>query len=314
MTSQRRIYVYSEVLHQSTQDVAWTSRLVFIKRTHSSDQLIGRFLFNFKGGHKAVQKMNAICTILRQEFRLKNLGFTDVHPKRFATFQWRVPHIVVLIYRLLHAIYVDFWLIYTATKATPDSIPLPWAAYLTSWTYFVLSLYSTLHLLVTLFETVCGSTPVTTRRSTEEHNLLFTEHHSDSPLWASGEYLPISDDETDNMKSSTGGIDEINLQLHGINTVIIVLEHLLSAVPVRLLHCVYPIIFGLVYVIFSAIYWGVNHDNVMYPGVLDWNSPSKTVGILFLVALVVIPFFHIAFFILHKLKLYIHWRVSEESP
>lgn len=258
----------------------------------------------------------------------------------------------MLIYRLLHAIYVDFWLIYTATKATPDSIPLPWAAYLTSWTYFVLSLYSTLHLLVTLFETVCGSTPVTTRRSTEEHNLLFTEHHSDSSLWASGEYLPISDDETDSghvhvlqwysrfvwilynvisssalmvtlmffvfiwpdMKSSTGGIDEINLQLHGINTVIIVLEHLLSAVPVRLLHCVYPIIFGLVYVIFSAIYWGVNHDNVMYPGVLDWNSPSKTVGILFLVALVVIPFFHIAFFILHKLKLYIHWRVSEESP
>lgn len=106
----------------------------------------------------------------------------------------------------------------------------------------------------------------------------------------------------------SGGIDNDNLQLHGLSSVCLIIDFMLSPVPVRLLHVIYPFIYGLLYLVFSAIYWSGDHNRVLYPGVLDWNTPGKTVGMIFLV-LAVLCILQLIFFALHKLKMYIYYTL-----
>lgn len=103
-----------------------------------------------------------------------------------------------------------------------------------------------------------------------------------------------------------------NLQEHLLNSVIIVIEHLVSATPYRLLHVVYPFIYGLIYVFFSVAYWAVDHKHVMYP-ILDWNKPGPTMGYVLMIGFVFIPILHSLFFAVHKLKMAIHRCVSCED-
>ena len=87
-----------------------------------------------------------------------------------------------------------------------------------------------------------------------------------------------------------------NVNIHAINSVLMILDLFVSAYPVRIVHCVYAIAYGVVYVVFSLIYWaagGVNPYNgepAIYP-VLDWeNIPGLTVAFIlgFMVVLIVI--------------------------
>ncbi|XP_061388702.1 protein rolling stone-like, partial [Musca vetustissima] len=56
---------------------------------------------------------------------------------------------------------------------------------------------------------------------------------------------------TDNANAS----DLYNLWAHGFNSILMVLDHMLVAFPTRLMHFVYPLILGLIYAIFSLIYY-----------------------------------------------------------
>ena len=101
----------------------------------------------------------------------------------------------------------------------------------------------------------------------------------------------------------------IDINLHAINSVIMFLEILVNGIPIRILHVLYPLIYGAVYVIFSAIYWSVDHRNVLYPGVLDWNKPGTTIVIMLILAFVVIPLFQLLLFLAYKLKVFIYGKI-----
>ncbi|KAK7102259.1 protein rolling stone-like [Littorina saxatilis] len=99
-----------------------------------------------------------------------------------------------------------------------------------------------------------------------------------------------------------------NLQVHLLNSVIVFIEHLVSAVPFRLLHVIYPFAYGVIYMAFSVIYWAGDHNRVMYPNILDWNYPGSTVLYVLLIGFILIPLLHFFFFLLHKLKVLINKR------
>lgn len=99
------------------------------------------------------------------------------------------------------------------------------------------------------------------------------------------------------------------MHLHLLNSIVILLEMALSAIPVRLLHGLYPLIFGLIYVIFSAIYWAMDHENVLYPNVLDWNQPGMTVIVTLGLAIVIVPLLQLFLFGLYNLRLKIYKRI-----
>lgn len=109
------------------------------------------------------------------------------------------------------------------------------------------------------------------------------------------------------------GIDMINLQLHGINSVIVIVDLLIHCIPIRLLHAVYLIVYGLIYLVFSAIFYAAGNHKAIYPNLLDWDSPGKTIGMVFGVAFVGAPIIYIFMYIVHVIKLKLYHEVTPWS-
>lgn len=106
------------------------------------------------------------------------------------------------------------------------------------------------------------------------------------------------------------GLSLENLQVHLLNSVLVLLEHWVTGVPYRLLHVVYPLIYGVIYALFSVVYWAIDHGHVIYPDILDWNKPGPTVGYVLLIGVVLIPLVHGLFFSLYKLRVFIFSRIN----
>ncbi|XP_067683970.1 uncharacterized protein [Haliotis asinina] len=105
----------------------------------------------------------------------------------------------------------------------------------------------------------------------------------------------------------TAGISLEDVNVHALNTVFIVVDNFISARPVRLLHVIYPVLYGLIYVTFSLIFWSVDHRNVIYPIVLDWNHVGLTLGVTS--GIVVLTFvLHTVQFGLYRLKLFVYGK------
>lgn len=121
-----------------------------------------------------------------------------------------------------------------------------------------------------------------------------------------------------NMDSTTG-ISLENLQVHLLNSVIIILEHCITAVPYRLLHVVYPFFYGCLYALFSIIYWSIDHSHVMYPHFLDWSHPGLAAVYVLLLGFVFFPLLHFLFFLVYKIKMFLlvqyflHSGLTEEN-
>lgn len=104
----------------------------------------------------------------------------------------------------------------------------------------------------------------------------------------------------------------LNFQLHAVTSIIIILEHIVSAVPIRLYHYIYTFIFGAIYIIFSLIYYAVDKV-VIYPVMLDWGKPVTPVVVSLVSSLVVGPLAHLFFFGIYKFKLYIYSKLNQEQ-
>ncbi|XP_046371834.2 protein rolling stone-like [Haliotis rufescens] len=143
------------------------------------------------------------CLALREEFRLKRFGFGDVYRGRFFMWQWRIPPILYLLYRLVLAVYVDVWLIYLTAGSGSMDLPngLSMAAFLTIWTYTVLALYMTTNFVAAFFNYFClrrQDTHFMRRPPSEGHQNMFPEISTDPWMVSSGyEAVPDSDEEVD---------------------------------------------------------------------------------------------------------------------
>ena len=107
----------------------------------------------------------------------------------------------------------------------------------------------------------------------------------------------------------------LDLNLHGINSLIVLLEVLISAFPVRLFHCVFPLAYGLSYVVFSAAYWGMDkQNNVLYPVILDWNQPGVAVGVVAVLVGVATPLFQLLWYGVYRLRILVYHRLYGHRP
>ena len=106
-------------------------------------------------------------------------------------------------------------------------------------------------------------------------------------------------------------IREADVAFHLLNSVFMLTETCLSAVPVRLLHVVYAELYGVLYVIFMVLYWlsgGTNTsgDHFIYP-ITDFDSrPSDAAVLIIVYGLVGLPVCQLFNFGLFKLRVYLH--------
>jgi hypothetical protein len=55
--------------------------------------------------------------------------------------------------------------------------------------------------------------------------------------------------------SETSVLDSINIMTHALNAIVMFIDLLMVAYPIRLLHVVQPICLGVVYISFSVVYY-----------------------------------------------------------
>ncbi|KAJ8960263.1 hypothetical protein NQ318_003988, partial [Aromia moschata] len=114
---------------------------------------------------------------------------------------------------------------------------------------------------------------------------------------------------------SSSSFTAMNFFVHGSNSILLMIDLWIIAHPIRILHFVYPILFGLAYMIFSIAYYfyDTNRGGVGYVYfILNWAEPLYAtlviIGVLILAVL-----FHGLGFAIHVLKLMIHSRLYEQN-
>jgi len=78
---------------------------------------------------------------------------------------------------------------------------------------------------------------------------------------------------------------------HSLNAVIVAIDILISAIPFRFIHFIYPLAGGIVYSLFNLIYWLLQgptpFGHSIYPEI-NWNEPGKTIGIISVILFLVV--------------------------
>jgi len=100
-----------------------------------------------------------------------------------------------------------------------------------------------------------------------------------------------------------------NVFVHGLNSVIVLVDVFISARPWRFHHVYMPVTFGLTYLTFSIVYYYAGGTDAagnayIYP-ILDWSDPGPTVGYVFL-CVVAVVLIHAVLFGFYRLRKFIH--------
>ena len=113
-------------------------------------------------------------------------------------------------------------------------------------------------------------------------------------------------------------VDANNITKHALNSVFMVIDTSLSAIPVRLLHFLYVLLYFLIYLVFTAIYWLLggtdSQGNTYIYKNLDYEDFRPINGVLLVVfLLVVLPVLHLMLFGIAKLRDHLHRRYIARS-
>lgn len=110
-------------------------------------------------------------------------------------------------------------------------------------------------------------------------------------------------------------VDASNANAHAVNTLLMSIDVMICNVPVRIFHLIYPMTYGLVYTLFTIIYWavgGTNHKGQKYIyAILDYD---KNVGLALLMAamfvLVAVPISQFLLYGMYRIRL---WMVTKRQ-
>lgn len=219
-----------------------------------------------------------------------------------------------VVYRLLVATYA-LAVTFTSILLHPSDL-MPWPVWLTNWSFLLL----TCHLL-------CAAVNVVLNTCFERHQvspLLTTDSTSISCYMKLSWFLFCIAAPAAIVVSIVffagvfprlhrESLSVIEINVHVMNTVLIILEFTIAAFPVRLLHIVHGYCYAFAYVIFSVIYWAFDHSHVMYPGVLDWNTPGTTLMVLVILAFVGIPLLQFVLFGIYQLRKSVYNRYFRQQ-
>ncbi|XP_078574524.1 protein rolling stone-like [Branchiostoma floridae x Branchiostoma japonicum] len=244
----------------------------------------------------------------RQEFRLKSFGLDHGQPRDFTRSPWFSSPVPFLMYRTVVCLYqvCTYATAHSIYGVSPKSL-----IYLTELGYIILTAHTVVSAVlcfVDFFGSRCHpkssddqtsftEADVTTARSTDSLPWYYKGHWVFyNVVFGIGLYITIAYWAL--LADDTG---PRSILFHAINCVVIVIDVSVSALPLRLLHFVYPSAFALAYVIFTVIYWvaggtDVNNNPWIYT-VLDYGgNPAMAGGIAAGSILVAIPLCHVTLF------------------
>lgn len=106
-------------------------------------------------------------------------------------------------------------------------------------------------------------------------------------------------------------LDIFNVTTHGINSAFVVIDICLSGIPARLLHVYQPVVYGVIYTVFTVIYWasgGTNERNRSYIySITDYNTNATRAALIMMgTVFIITPTLHLLVFSLVKLKEFVY--------
>lgn len=112
-------------------------------------------------------------------------------------------------------------------------------------------------------------------------------------------------------------VDGLTVTTQILNTVFILSETLLGTVPVRLYHVIYSMLFTIVYVMFSVVYWAGNGTNTLGQpyiySVLDYSgNPADVIGAILAFFFVGHPLSQLVLFIVFRVRFWLRRKFSKK--
>lgn len=109
-----------------------------------------------------------------------------------------------------------------------------------------------------------------------------------------------------------------NLGVHALNSVYVLLNVFVTAMPTRVYHLFHSSLYGTTFLLFSVIYYYANGTDVqgnpyIYSS-LDWGNPGTTSLLSVGAVLIAIPIAHVLYFGLHILSTSIPRCDNETKP
>ena len=270
--------------------------------------------------------------------------FVSVFNSVFPSFQWRWPLFIFMSYRILATCYVTGWLIYSTVHSTVIN-GFIWPVYLTNWGFTALCLHLWVSTMLTVGHAIthrhffCEAPPLHrsmgTPVSATDSEIDFQEDGQDdvgfvmptdrlpwycklswvlfniiangaiivSVVFFAGLYPQIYKD---------GQFPTIeDFHLHAVNSMIILLELMFSALPIRILHFVFVQMFGIAYAGMSLLLYYFYTKEPIYPKILDWNHPLPTGLTVAGLILIAAPLLHIILFSLYKYRVFIFRKLYD---
>lgn len=271
----------------------------------------------------------------REEFRLRNFKFWHPVRRDFIDSRW-LPLPVFVGIRLIISAYNFAWLIYNIHKFGAKLF-----IFLTNWSFTILNIYfvyATTLSCIALYKDMKNTAQTTPgnqvvememghldgndygaveREEAREKDALRFHHEllwflyvisATAGVWITAGYwtVLVGDDP----------IDANNITKHALNSVFMVFDTCLSAIPIRLFHSIYPFLYLVIYIVFSIIYWllggtNIQGDPFIYEA-LNYNDFDPTIGgLLAVFLLVVLPILHLILFGITKLRDHLHNKCNE---
>lgn len=245
----------------------------------------------------------------------ENVKFNNISPEVFYSSQWPVKELPFLLYKGVVAVYTVVILLCSVRGFEHALSPRrAWPVWLTNWSYFLLTAYSICSFVIVLYNYV-------TKYKCTKQSIMKNPPAYIKITWAFYTMaMPLSYLVTVVFfvalypRKNIDFLPAGDVHTHLMNSVLSTVEILVGALPIRMLHIVYPILLGVVYSIFSVAYWLYDPvGNVIYPGVLDWNRPGKTLGILAFMNFVMAPLIQLTQYALFKARIKVYAKLFHNN-
>ncbi|KAA0191702.1 Protein rolling stone [Fasciolopsis buskii] len=212
------------------------------------------------------------------EFSWRGLGFSHTRPSDFTDSQWlwMKPWLFV-VYRVLLAIGFIIWVSFDIPREIHhyyDDRTYIWFLYATNWAFGMLTL--------TFFLLAVYALVYNCPQRADERIILY------QPLWflytiSVNGMIVVSLVFWIALSSSNLGVfsSQLGRLKHSLAAALVVLDLCLCAIPIRLIHVLYPVLVGIVYSLFSYVFWlsgiqGPLNVGQVYPG-LNWSLPRTAI-------------------------------------
>ncbi|XP_078353162.1 protein rolling stone-like [Oculina patagonica] len=115
---------------------------------------------------------------------------------------------------------------------------------------------------------------------------------------------------------SNSKISADTIIFHGVNSIVIIADTMLSSVPVRLFHVIYPMLYCISYIVFTLIYWAVGGTNsfgmpYIYPMTDYSGRPVLTAVSQLCLFFIGLPLFQSLMFAIYRLRIWIKTKCGK---